>query len=124
LIPAFAFPGSKSQQAFLLAVNGKIVLFISPAIIAETANRLREKFQVPENQILIALKQIGKTAEVIRPELRIDILEDDPDNRILECAVAAKADLIVTGDKHLLKLNEFRGIGIARVADLLRTVGE
>jgi predicted nucleic acid-binding protein len=37
-------------------------------------------------------------------------LRDDPDNRILECAVAGEADAVVTGDKAILALGEFRGI--------------
>lgn len=47
------------------------------------------------------------------------ILKDTPDNRILECAGGCKADLIATGDNHLLLLKEFEGIGVARVADFL-----
>lgn len=39
--------------------------------------------------------------------------EDEPDNRVLECALAARADVIVSGDQHLLKLQSFRGISIA-----------
>ena len=41
------------------------------------------------------------------------------DNPIVECAVAAKADTIVTGDAHLLSLGSFRGIKIQRVAEFL-----
>lgn len=121
-IPAFAIPGSKSEEAYLLVVRGKVNLFTSPAIMTETANKLRSKFNIPEGEVIQVLKQISKTAEVTKPKEQIKILEDDPDNRILECAVFAKADLIVTGDKHLLKLKNYEGIGIARVADFLRTI--
>lgn len=124
LVPAVAISGTKSEQAYLLAVRGKISLFVSPAILTETANKLREKFQIPEDEIITVLKQISKMAEVIKPRIEIKELLDDPDNRILECALAAKADLIVTGDKHLLKLKNYQGIGIVRVADLLYTVRE
>jgi predicted nucleic acid-binding protein len=50
------------------------------------------------------------------------VLEDEPDNRILECAVIAEADLIVTGDHHLLDLREFEGIPLVRLADFLRMI--
>ena len=46
-------------------------------------------------------------------------MQDGPDNRILECARASNANLIVTGDKHLLTLKEFEGIGITRIAGFL-----
>lgn len=48
------------------------------------------------------------------------IKEDKPDNRILECAVAAKADFIVSGDKHLKALKEFGGIKIISASEFLK----
>lgn len=65
---------------------------------------------------------IGRVATIVRPVRKVTILKDVPDNRILECAVTADADLIVTGDSHLIKLKEFEGIPIARLADFLRTI--
>jgi predicted nucleic acid-binding protein len=63
-------------------------------------------------------------AEIIGPTITLPIIKDDPsDDRILECAVAGQADLIVSGDHHLTNLKSFRGIGIIRPADLLRTLG-
>jgi len=48
---------------------------------------------------------------------------DEPDNRVLECAVAGRADLIVSGDRHPLRLWEHAGIRIVRTVDFLRTLG-
>jgi len=56
---------------------------------------------------------------VVREGL-VAVLEDEPDNRILECAADAGADLIVTGDRHLLRLREFEGIAVVRLGDFLR----
>jgi predicted nucleic acid-binding protein len=51
------------------------------------------------------------------------VIADDPsDDRILECAVAGRADLIVSGDRHLRKLTVYRNIGIAGPSDFLRTL--
>jgi predicted nucleic acid-binding protein len=47
------------------------------------------------------------------------IVEDPDDDRVLECAVGGLADVIVTGDKDLLRLGEFRGIRITPVGDFL-----
>lgn len=47
------------------------------------------------------------------------MLDDGPDNRIIECAVAAEASAIVTGDKHLLALKSYEGIGVMTVSGLL-----
>jgi predicted nucleic acid-binding protein len=49
------------------------------------------------------------------------IPDDEEDNRILECAVAGHADLIVTSDRHLRRLKTFRGIGIVLPIDFRRT---
>lgn len=123
-IGAFVISGSKSEEVFLLAFQGKFQLFTSPTIVSKTANKLREKFNASETDVQRFVRQIGKVATVIKPKARMHILLDDPDNRVLECALATKADLIVTGDKHLLKLKNYQGIGVVRVADLLYTVRE
>jgi len=49
---------------------------------------------------------------------------DPSDNRILECAVAADVEVIVSGDKHLLALGSFRGIPIQRVGEFLAAFEE
>lgn len=121
-VSAFIFPGSQGEQAFLLAQRRKVELYTSLQILTETAKVLREKFDQSEQDITAALKIISKVAMIVRPVRKITILEDAPDNRILECAVTAKADLVVTGDSHLLKLKEFEGIFILRLADFLRTI--
>ena len=50
---------------------------------------------------------------------KINILEDKPDNRVLECAAAGKADIIVTGDKAMLRVKEYRGIKIISLREYL-----
>jgi len=118
-ISAFISPHSKAEAAFLLAVKGKTELYTSVSILTELARKLRDKFLWEEKNIVELLKYISRVATVTKPDIRITLLKDVPDNRILECARGCNADLIVTGDKHLLSLKEFEGIGIARIADFL-----
>ncbi len=118
-ISAFISPGSKAEEAYLLAVDGQAELYTSVAILTETAKKLREKFLWDDVRIAAALKQISRVATVLKPVNRLNILSDAPDNRILECAKEAGADLIVTGDKHLLDLKQYEGIGITRIAGFL-----
>jgi len=49
---------------------------------------------------------------MVRPARRLRVLADAPDNRILECAVAGAAGAIVTGDRAMLALREYRGVRI------------
>ncbi|MBI5204577.1 MAG: putative toxin-antitoxin system toxin component, PIN family [Nitrospirae bacterium] len=118
-ISAFISPGSKAEDAYLLAVDGQAELYTSVAILTETAKKLRGKFLWDDVRIAAALKHISKVATVLKPVNRLNILSDAPDNRILECAKEAGADLIVTGDKHLLGLKQYEGMGITRIAGFL-----
>ena len=62
-------------------------------------------------------------ARKVAPSRTVDILKEDPaDNRILECAVQARSDYLVTGDTGLLRLGSFENIPIVKVADFLKVV--
>lgn len=123
-ISAFIVPGSQGEQAFLLARHKCFELYTSVAILTETANRLRKKFDQSEEDIGQALKLISRAAKVLKPTVKLNVLEDAPDNRILECVFHAEADVVVTGDRHLLKLKKFHGISIVRLVDFLRMFPE
>ena len=57
---------------------------------------------------------------VVRPTLLLDVVKDDPDdNSILECAVTAGSEWVVTHDKHLLRIGEYEGIKIMRLNEFL-----
>jgi len=55
----------------------------------------------------------------VRPRQKLRVVKDEPDNRVLECAVAGRADLIVTGDSALLELREYRGVRIISLRNYL-----
>lgn len=121
-ISAFAVPGSRSSLALQLAARGIYKLVVSPAILAELRRKLSgPKFGFSESELDDADRDIGEIATVVEPDFRLSVLEDEPDNRVLECAVAAGAAAIVTGDKELLSLKNYEGIGIMTVADLIYT---
>ena len=119
-ISAFILPGSQGEQAFLLARRGVFDLYSSIAILTETAKTLRAKFEQSDEDIKASLQIISRAAILVKPSRNVTVLSDAPDNRILECALEAEADLIVTGDRHLLKMKRFQEIPIIRLADFLR----
>lgn len=111
-ISAFIFSG-KPAEIFDLAVDSKIVLVASPAILSEIARVLRHKFKRDEFYIKRQLKIISDVSEIVIPKKKITILNYNPDNKILEAAVVGNVNYIVTGDKkHLLPLKEFKGISL------------
>lgn len=118
-ISAFVIPGSKAEEAYLRALKRDFALYSSVAILTETAQKLREKFGWSHGKITHLLKTIAKVATVIKTRPHLHLLEDEPDNRVLECAEAAGADFIVTGDKHLLSLEYFQHSSIIRLSDFL-----
>jgi putative PIN family toxin of toxin-antitoxin system len=65
------------------------------------------------------MSSVGVLATTVRPRRRLKILKDDADNRVLECALAGRADAIVTGDRALLALGEFRAVRIVGLRDYL-----
>lgn len=106
------------------AVKREYALLISPAIIRELADVLRADLNWPEADIIAQLKLVVRVAAMVEPKTALDVVAADPDDdRILECAVAGNADLIVSYDRHLTKLKAFQGIGVVRPVDLLRTLG-
>ena len=63
---------------------------------------------------------IARMARTVKPAVQLDVIkEDPPDNRILECAVTAGADYIVTGDNDLLRLGRYDAIRILSLSDFL-----
>ena len=58
-------------------------------------------------------------SDIVHPEGTIDVIDDDPsDNWVLETALLGEADIIVSGDKHLLTLGSYEGVRILRARDL------
>ena len=119
-ICAFGIPGGNADEAYLHAVRGTFELFTSVAILTETATTLQTKFQWSDEKVRQLLQAISQTATVLRTQPHLHLLADEPDNRILECAALAKADVIVTGDRHLLVLQGHEDTRIVTLADFLR----
>lgn len=112
-ISAIVFGGT-CEEILALARAGVMELFFSPAIRDELRSVLRHTFEWPEPQVGEALAEVTALASLVRPSVRLSgILVCEQDHRILECALAAAADFLVTGDKkHLQSLQTFRGIPI------------
>lgn len=112
--------GGVAARLLQNAVDGKVQLFVSEAILEETLGVMRDKFGRSAEQLEEARQAILSVADIVSERHILDIVKDDPDdNRILECALAAGADAIVSGDKHLLRLKRFEGISIITLREFL-----
>ena len=118
-LSGFVF-GGKPQRILELAIDGEIEVAVSDPIIQEVRRHLLGKFGWSEPRAAEAIESITEFAKHVTPTEAIDTVPTDPDdNRVLECAVSAGSQTIVTGDDDLLRLVAFRGIEIVRVADFL-----
>lgn len=114
-------PGKYADYWLEEAAEGtQLSLFVSPEILSEIKRKLRgSKLNVLSTQVTEFIGNIEHITTVVRPVQKLAVVKQDPDdNKVLECAVAADAALIISMDKHLLKLKEFRGIGITHPSSL------
>lgn len=106
------------------AQEDKLQLVLSPDILEEFKEVLaRPKFGFSEEQVMAAFKQLVSIASIVVPTAKCTLIKDDPDdNRILECAEEGNVGYIVSGDKHLLNLKQYKSIKIVKSAEMLNLV--
>lgn len=125
-VSTLAIPGGVADRAIRAATQAPIELFISRPILEQVLGVMSRKFaRSPEDLARTAL-YLASLACMVEPQRRIDVLTDAPDNRVLECAAAAGADAIATGDREMLALGTWEGIEILSLrqfVDRLDAVG-
>jgi putative PIN family toxin of toxin-antitoxin system len=97
---------SRIKQDLTVYVSEDIGLEISKVLQYPQVAKILMKIGIHEKDVL---RILAVNSMKVEPEVKLHVVnEDAEDNKILECALAAKADLIVSGDKHLLKLGKFK----------------
>lgn len=102
---------SYPREIFLMAVRKKVLGVTSPYLLAKLEDILNKKFSLDKKSIDNLLHLIRKRFLVISPKFEIKILKDKPNNRVLEAAVEGGCDYVITGNKAILELKKYRGIG-------------
>ncbi len=81
---------------------------------------LQRDFKYNKEEANRIIEKVIDFTNLIEPEEKLEIIKEDPDdNKIIECALASKSDYIITYDKHLLKVKQFRGIKIMKPEELI-----
>ena len=122
LISGLVF-GGRPEMVLRMASTQVFNLIVSAEILAELEGVLIEKFGWSQARAAASIRGIRQIAELVVPKLRVTDCEDPDDNRILEAAVEGRADVIVSGDKHLLRMKVYRGIKILTIGQLLSLMG-
>ena len=118
-ISAFVIPGSLAEKAILKIIEEEDVLLISKDIIDEVLSVLSTKFGRDREGLSHVAVTLSDLAELVKPTRRVNVFTDEPDNRILECALSGEADLLVTGDKKILQLQEYKGVNIVSLREYI-----
>ena len=90
-------------EAFVLdlALASKLELYVSSQILAEYEEVLRRpRFRIDPKKVTQSLRLIKKQAKTVKPTRTLSVSPDPDDNRFLECAEAARADYLVTGNRR------------------------
>ena len=103
--------------------QGKVELVLSMAIVTEyqrVGERLSSQFPGVDLQPFLDLIAVKATIVTV-PALREPVCADPDDDQFLACAIAGGAEVIVSGDKHLLNVSGFEGIMVMKPRDSLKT---
>lgn len=92
----------------------------SPYILKEVEDRLIKKFKASEEKTKLFIALLVENFEVVVPKMTVDVVADKKDNKIIEAALEANADYIVTGDDDLLRLRQYGKITILKPKEFLR----
>jgi putative PIN family toxin of toxin-antitoxin system len=113
------------RQVFEAARSGRITLFTSPVLLAELEDVLnRPKFALRLARAGVTARSLvlgyASLAFPVEPAAIPPAVRDDPDDdAVLAAAVAARAEVVITGDHHLLGLRQYQGIAVVTAAELL-----
>jgi putative PIN family toxin of toxin-antitoxin system len=119
LVAAFVFPGGRGEEALQRILDERDELLLSRPILDELLGVLARKFARDAEALARIAVFLGGLSTQVKPGRRLKILKDEPDNRILECALAGRAEAIVTGDRAFLALREHGGVRILSLGEYL-----
>lgn len=106
-VSALTLPDGRGDQALHKIAEGEDSLALSKQILDELLSVLARKFARNREELARVAVFLSNLGEIVEPAESLTVLADEPDNRIVECALAANAQLIVTGDRAMLALGEY-----------------
>lgn len=118
LISALGFEG-KPNQVLRLALDRKIQLVTSEILLVELQEVISKKFPQLGSKLPLIMKRIRKKSQIVQPKESLNISRDKDDNRVLEAAIEGECTYIITGDKDLLDLKQFKNVKILTAEQFL-----
>ena len=119
LVSALVFPGGRGEAALRRIIEQQDQLVSSKPTLDELLGILARKFSRDAEELAHVAVFLSGLALSVRPRRKLQVVENEPDNRILECALAGHAEAVVTGDHALLSLREYRSVRIISLREYL-----
>ena len=114
------FWGGKPRLVVDMGRDKKVMIFASSEIEKEISGKLEKKFKLPEAEVRLILFDFSSFIFPVKVTRKYQVIPDDPDDdKFIDCAMACGADYIISGDKHLLQLEEYSGIKIINASEFL-----
>ena len=119
LISATQWDYSVSHRLLNELIKREAEIFVTDFIIEEFSKVLKRDFKYGEDDVEEFIEAILSLTKLVVTKNEINMIKEDlSDNKIIECALESKSDYILTYDKHLLKIKEYKGIKILRPEEL------
>jgi len=122
--------GGKPAKIIKAAEQGTVNIFITEAVIEEICRVLKypkiEKIYHPQTTQQQLMEQILRNTQFVETTMiKLEVVKEHPaDDKIIECAIAAKANYIVSGDKHLLNLIAYKKTQILTINEFIKKILE
>jgi putative PIN family toxin of toxin-antitoxin system len=102
-------------RSYLIGRGSKFLsyqLYSSESVLLELQRVLEDTFHFERSEVVKLISDIRKVVAIVHPTIKIKAVRDPNDDKVLECALEAKADIILAFDKDLLSLKEYEGVKI------------
>ena len=119
------FWNGNPRKIIELGRDGKIEIYTSKDIIGEISDVLMRKFKLESYDVERILIDFSSFTILVNPIQSLKIIKQDPDDdKFIECAVSCDADYIISGDRHLINLKEYKDIRILNPLEFLLIINE
>lgn len=122
LISATQWDYSVAHKLLKKFILSDVQIFTTQDILDETVEVLERDFEYSKDEFKNIIEKILLFAKLIEPKQKVDVIKDDPDdNKVIACAIESSSQYIITYDKHLLKLKEYKEIKIITPEEFNKT---
>ena len=123
LISSTQWENSVSRRLLNMMIEKDVEIYITDFVIEEFSRVLKRDFKYNEDDVERFIEIVLSFVKLVVTKNEVNLIKDDPsDNRIIECALESKSDYILTYDKHLLKIKEYKGIKIIKPEEFLKII--